>query len=90
MEVVTAMIETDFTFYQVQAERGSGQACPKKGEATKEKARQKTGFRKNPPPLPCRTRSFEHVLLHVELAEPLPTSIKGASSTTQTHPGFVF
>jgi hypothetical protein len=40
---------------------------------------------KEPPPLPCGTRSFEHVLLHVELARQLSTSTEGMSATAGTH-----
>jgi len=48
------------------------------------------GLLKEPPPLPCVARSFEHVLQHVELAWLLSTSSKGMSATAATHPVIVF
>lgn len=41
------------------------------------------------PLLPCRTRSFEHVLLHVELVCLLSASSKGVPATVRTHPVIV-
>src|SRR5580658_853509 len=40
---------------------------------------------KKPPLLPCRTRSFEHVLLHVELVCLLSASSQGVPATVRTH-----
>jgi len=56
-------------------------------DAGKKKARPKTGWRKTPPPLPCETRSFEHVLLHVEFAGQHSTSSKGAPAAIELIPG---
>jgi len=39
------------------------------------------GLLKTTPPLPCRTRSLEHVLLHVELVSLLSASSKGMPAT---------
>ena len=59
------------------------EVCLTLGTLLNKKACPKTGF---DPPLPCATRSFEYVLLHVELAGRLSTSIQGMSATTQTRP----
>lgn len=45
---------------------------------------------REPPPLPCRTRSFEHVLLHVELVCPLSASNQGMPATNRTYSVIVF
>jgi len=77
--------------YAVVGDRGDywggdvNRGCRSHGLIIQRKSPSEDGLSKKPPPLPCRTRSFEHVSLHVELVCLLSASSEGMPATVRTH-----
>jgi len=74
----------------VGVDQAGAYACRRAQRARSRKKKPVRRRAKEPPPLPCRTRSFEHVLLHVELVCPLSASSKGVPATDKTYSVIVF